>query len=462
MKYKLRLSIDDYETLYDHLLGNSGKEAVAIGLCGRCGFENEKIMTLQKIVIIPYDECDCYEDFISWKTTHMIPLLQEAAQYDYAILKIHSHPGGGRFFSEQDDRSDYDLFDSIIGGWCESEEPHLSAIMLPDGEIYGRVFLSGLESAKLDNVMVIGDDIQLFYHEKVDFIDEYSARTRQTFGEGTYAKLKRLKVGIVGCSGTGGVSIEQLMRYAIEEIVLVDPDIIEEKNLNRLIGSRNSDDCLGQAKVEFYKRLIMDTNLGSRVRTFQTNICTSIETLQCLSTCDIILGCMDSASGRNILNRLCTFCLIPYFDMGVSIVADGHGGIEKVTTAVHYIQPGKSSLFSRKAYNMEQVRAEILALTEPDVYETQKKEGYVQNAYVERPAVISINSCASSMAVIEMLSRIHPFKNEPLNKFAKIVYDISEGDIITFFEAEFPIDDRLLKHKGKGMKVPYLDLPTLS
>lgn len=55
-------------------------------------------MTLQKIVIIPYDECDCYEDFISWKTTHMIPLLQEAAQYDYAILKIHSHPGGGRFF----------------------------------------------------------------------------------------------------------------------------------------------------------------------------------------------------------------------------------------------------------------------------------------------------------------------------------------------------------------------------
>mgnify|MGYP000366233704 CR=1 FL=1 len=35
MKYKLRLSIDDYETLYDHLLGNFGKEAVAIGLCGR-------------------------------------------------------------------------------------------------------------------------------------------------------------------------------------------------------------------------------------------------------------------------------------------------------------------------------------------------------------------------------------------------------------------------------------------
>ena len=206
----------------------------------------------------------------------------------------------------------------------------------------------------------------------------------------------------------------------------------------------------------------MDTNLGSRVRTFQTNICTSIETLQYLSTCDIILGCMDSASGRNILNRLCTICLIPYFDMGVSIVADGHGGIEKITTAVHYIQPGKSSLFSRKAYNMEQVRAEILALTEPDVYEAQKKEGYVQNAYVERPAVISINSCASSMAVIEMLSRIHPFKNEPLNKFAKIVYDISEGDIITFSETEFPVDDRLLKHKGKGMKIPYLDLPTLS
>lgn len=80
MKYKLRLSIDDYETLYDHLLGNFGKEAVAIGLCGRCGFEDEKIMTLQKIVIIPYDECDLRGSIqnVAWtkcRTKYVKPLV---------------------------------------------------------------------------------------------------------------------------------------------------------------------------------------------------------------------------------------------------------------------------------------------------------------------------------------------------------------------------------------------------
>ncbi|WP_018463715.1 ThiF family adenylyltransferase [Segatella paludivivens] len=462
MKYKLRLIKDDYNLLQSHLLGNSGKEAAAIGLCGRCEYGDEKVMTLQKVVLIPYNECYCSEDNVSWSTNQLIPLLKEAADHNYAILKIHSHPKGGRFFSKQDNHSDDDLFSSIIGGWCESDQPHISAIMLPDGEIYGRAALPNNQYADIYSVMVVGEEIDFFYHKYQHFSDSYSLRTIQTFGEGTYSKLKQLKIGVVGCSGTGSITIEQLMRYCVGDFVLVDPDIIESKNLNRLVGSKQTEDCIGMAKVDFYKNQIIAANLGSKVNTFKSNICNSKETLQCLSTCDIIFGCMDSASGRNILNRLCTFCLIPYFDMGVYISADGHGGIDKISTAVHYLQPAKSTLYTRKAYDMNQVNAELMELTEPERYKTESKEGYVKNANVESPAVISINCCVSSIAVIEMLNRISKFKNEPAEHFSKIVYDISEGAIIPYSEDQFEVDDRLTKFKGKGWCKPYLDIPTLS
>ena len=62
-------------------------------------------------------------------------------------------------------------------------------------------------------------------------------RTRQAFGDGTTDLLRSLSVGVAGCSGTGSWVIELLGRLGIGRLVLVDPDTIECKNMNRIVNS---------------------------------------------------------------------------------------------------------------------------------------------------------------------------------------------------------------------------------
>ncbi|MGZ3387313.1 MAG: ThiF family adenylyltransferase, partial [Isosphaeraceae bacterium] len=80
-------------------------------------------------------------------------------------------------------------------------------------------------------------------------------------------------------------------------------------------------------------------------------------------------GCMDGAEGRNLLNRLATFYCLPYFDVGVRLEADGHGGVSQVCGSVHYLQPGGSSLLSRGVIAAEDIEAEALRRTDPAEYE---------------------------------------------------------------------------------------------
>jgi hypothetical protein len=85
--------------------------------------------------MIPYDECkERTPDRVTWSPLRLVPLLEEAARRDLAILKIHSHPGGYPQFSSVDDESDAYLFNSVFG-WTDSEFPHASAVMLPDGRL---------------------------------------------------------------------------------------------------------------------------------------------------------------------------------------------------------------------------------------------------------------------------------------------------------------------------------------
>ncbi|MDP3462488.1 MAG: hypothetical protein Q8S18_06845, partial [Bacteroidales bacterium] len=163
-----------------------------------------------------------------------------------------------------------------------------------------------------------------------------------------------------------------------------------------------------------------------------------------------------------LLNRISSFYLIPYFDIGVSIRGDGKGSVEKIASSVNYLQPGKSSLLSRKSYTMKDCDSELMHINNPTLYEQHAKEGYVKNVSVERPAVISINSSISSIAILEFLNRINPFKNEPPSSFSKVTIDLSENCIFNSPESDYEIDANLKKYVGRGDMNPLLNMPMLS
>ncbi|HWB58682.1 MAG TPA: ThiF family adenylyltransferase, partial [Chthoniobacteraceae bacterium] len=394
-----------------------------------------------------------HEYRITWPVELVQHLIAEAAEKHMGVLKIHSHPGGFDQFSEVDDRSDSELFPSIHT-WTEDGFPHASAVMLPCGRIFGRVHPASGAWHALDRVAVAGDDILFFDHDqRLEEVTEDQLRTAQAFGPGTVSRIRRLTIGVVGASGTGGWVIEQLARLGAR-LVLVDHDRVERKNLNRIVETVLKDAESGRPKVEVFAERAPGFGTHSTVEPYIASALDR-EVADRLAECDVIFGCVDSLEGRDVLNRIATFYTIPFFDVGVLLRADGKGGVNTICGSVHYLVPGGSSLLSRGVYTPEDLAAETLKRTDPEQYEAQRKEGYIRGVRTESPAVISINGLIASAAVNEFLARIHRFRLEQNCGQRWQLFDLINC------AWTHPSDGRpcplLAKRAGRGDLVPFLD-----
>lgn len=390
----------------------------------------------------------------------MLPgLLEVAGERNLALLKVHSHPGGYDDFSDLDDESDRLLFSSVYG-WMNNEDPHTSAVMLPDGRMFGRAVNAAGTFESLSHISVVGDDLKIWHSANfVTVLQEFTRRHAQAFGRITVEMLARLSVAVVGCSGTGSPVVEQLARLGVGELVLVDPDRVEEKNLNRITNATMDDVQQKRFKVEVMERAVSNMGLGTKIRKFAKNLFDP-EVVRTVAESDILFGCMDSIDGRYLLNRLATFYSLPYFDLGVRLEAGEEGAIEQVCGTVHYLQPGQSSLLNRGMFTLEQVRAAGLRRTDPMGYREQLASKYIIGVEEERPAVISLNTLLASLAVNELLVRVHPFRDEPNGEFA--VYRISLTQAQLYKEREGEPCRVLSRHVGRGDVRPLLEMPELS
>ena len=429
------LTAAQHEQIKKHLFPGDGCEAVAILICGRSTYKSTSTLLVNELFKIPYESCRVRKpDRVTWNPDVIVPALEKAMNKGLSIIKIHSHPSDYRKFSDTDDISDKELFSSIYG-WLDIDEPMASLIMMPNGELIGRsIFPNGLGNP-LRSIRVVGDDIKYWFSEdtKPD-IPAHAVRIVQAFGDGTYSVTRRLHAGVVGCSGTGSIIIEQSARNHIGQLTIVDPKTIGHKNLNRILNSTWEHAEKQTAKVEVLAVAIKAMNLGTQVNTYESDLI-SVEVIKKLSQCDVIFGCMDSVDGRHILNKIASYYLIPYIDMGVRIEADGKGGIESINGAIHYIRPGGSSLLSRGVYTQADLEAAMMKRHTPELYEERAKQGYVRGVRVDEPAVISINMQIASMAFNEFLARVNPYRIEPNSKYAQRRVVISDP------EASMDMDD---------------------
>ena len=458
MDATLTMTAAQHEAMRRHLLPGDGLEAVALALCGRrAGAEVHRLL-VHEVHPVPYSLCERAADRVTWRTTQLRPLLDKAAKRGFAVLKIHSHPTGYTRFSGTDDAADAILFPSMHG-WIDSDNPHASAVMMPNGRVFGRVHHADGAIANLAAVTVVGDDLQI-WHAADDLggneLPEFALRHIQAFGEGTFRALRGLRIAVVGCSGTGSLVVDMLARLGVGALVLVDPERVEEKNLNRIVNALARH--LGWLKVDVMRELVHGLGLGTRIETFPTDLFDP-RALRAAADCDVVFGCMDSADGRHILNRIATFYLQPYFDVGVQLDADGKGGVEQICGGVHYIQPGRSSLLSRGVYNLERVRAEALRRSDPEGYAALVKEKYIKGIRTDRPAVNAVNTVFAGQGVMELLMRLHRCRIDPNALYARHSMSLTGGFWVNFPEG--PVDEALARHVGRGDLVPLLDMPML-
>lgn len=457
----LALTGAQHARLEAHLFPGDGKEAAAIVLCGRRAGRHRHRLVVREVHLVPYEVCTRRApDGISWPVEWMDDLLDRATAEGWSVVKVHSHPADYRRFSEADDRSDAPLF-AGIHALVDRPVPHASVIMLADGTMLGRTVGPAGEFEPLESITVAGDDINIWHHvppvPSARMLE--IGRATPAFGHRMTAELGRLTAAVIGCSGTGSIVIEQLARLGFGRLILVDPEIVERKNLNRIVNATWRDAEEAANKVHVATRAITAMGLGTVVEGHARNLIAR-SVVEAVAEADILFGCVDSAEARDVLNRISTHYLIPYIDVGVRIGALPDGTIDRIDGVVHYIQPGGSSLLSREAYRVSQVSAEGLKRKNPALYAERLREKYIDGAEEEAPAVISVNMTMASLAVNEGLARLYRTRNSVNRDFATTRVNLAEMEIETVAEGEpCPV---FASGLGAGDTSPPLGLPELS
>lgn len=464
MDVTLTLNAIQYAKLQAHLFPGDGCEVVAIILCGRRAGERRHRLVAREVHPIPYDQCYARTpQRVTWPTDAIASLLDHAETRGLTVVKVHSHTSGYERFSATDDDGDRRLM-PVIRDWFDIDLHHASAVMLPDGRMFGRYLTGEGRFQPLAHINVAGDDLLFWYAgEHAGETPNFAASHVQAFGEGTFERLRQLSVAVIGCSGTGSPVIEQLARLGIGELVLVDDDKLEARNINRILNSTMTDVREGRFKVDVLADAVRRMETGTRVVPLALNLWTP-DAVKAVAQCDLVFGCMDTIDGRFLLNTIAAYYQLPYIDLGVRIAAvpggPEKGKIRAVCGSVHYLQPGGSSLVSRGLFTMEGVRTVGLARTDPEAHAQQLREGYVAGVAVHRPAVITLNMLLASLGVNELLARLHPYRDEANHAYDHI--EVNLGDMDTS-PASMPEPCPIFKDDvGKGDVQPLLGFPELS
>jgi hypothetical protein len=143
------------------------------------------------------------------------------------------------------------------------------------------------------------------------------ALKRQSFlGEGSDLIHADCIAGLAGLGGGGSHIAQQLAHLGVGNFLLIDPDRVEETNLNRLVGATHRDVLKATRKTAVAKRVIKGINPQAAVKTANKKW---QECHELIRGCDVIFGCLDTYRDRSELEALARRYLIPYVDIGMDV-----------------------------------------------------------------------------------------------------------------------------------------------
>jgi molybdopterin-synthase adenylyltransferase len=217
-------------------------------------------------------------------------------------------------------------------------------------------------------------------------------------GHGTQDLLAESSVAVIGLGGLGSLAALQLAHLGAGRLILIDPDVVERSNLNRLIGATEAD--IGRSKAELYAAQAAAVSPGCEV----TALCASIldpGAIDLAKQADVLLGCVDSHGARLVINQLAVQYLIPLIDGGVGARLDHLRNVTDAGGQVQVILPGLGCLACRGFIDARQA---ALDLAPAHVRQLERDHGYGTSE--PAPAVVFMNGVVASLQVAEAVKLI--------------------------------------------------------
>lgn len=458
----LAMSAPQHSALKAHLFPGDGKEAAAIMLCSRIVGTHIKLL-MRDYILVPHEVCERHPDFLSWPGDYIEQALELSEQDDLSIILLHSHPGGLFAFSDADRASDAIVIPAVFAGRAKCHKDstwHGSAIMLEDGAMRVQLYDDKYCAMGVDMIGVYGDDLRFFWNP-----ERFGASTSwrpMAFSGAMSDELSRLSVCIVGVSGTGSIVAEQLARLGFGQIILIDYDHMEEKNLNRILNSSLQDAQSQRLKVDVLSTAIRSYRPKTLVKVIPARIDCRDSILEA-AMADLVFCCVDSDVGRQICDLMASAFLQPLFDVGVTIpVRSGDSELPSILDVIgriDYVWPGGSTLADREVFTPGSIAAENLARIDTAAHAARVREGYMPGSHEEAPSVISLNMRAGSASVMEFIARAFPFRHDPNALRTRTLFSLAACEEEYIPDTAFARKSNV--HLGQGMKRPLLGLPLL-
>ena len=381
---------------------------------GHDPWDRNKQIKLLVREVVPVSDADIIEaspGHVTWLTRSLASALKLAEADGSIVAIVHTHPAGHDNFSSQDDINEPDLLQMVQNR--NGPEAILPSIVLTAaGVLVGRVWERPKQYASMRLIRVYGDEFRLFYQGRGQGVSQREFHRQElAFGKALNQDLSMLRVAIVGCGGTGSGMALLLARLGIGQLLLIDNDVVEDTNLNRLHTARRQDADAMMPKVEAAKRTITEMALGVRVVAISAwageKVCRDA-----LRACDIIFCCTDDNEGRLFLNRFAYFYLTPVIDIGLAmeVSEDTPPVFMALDGRVTVLLPGCTCIACRGIVSSALAAEEGLRRNRPETYERMKAERYIIGGGAPNPAVVTFTTELATMAANEMLQRFTGFR----------------------------------------------------
>ncbi len=243
------------------------------------------------------------------------------------ILEIHSHPfQAPAFFSGTDDlfihgvREDFDR--------RNPEGAFLRMVVTPAASEFAlQAFDPGMETFNEMALIEVVDESGVerlksprgprALRQAVPASDVYN-RVAAIRTPDEHRRVADAHVVVVGAGGTGWLAAQWLACLGVGALTLVDGDLVEEVNFNRLVGVTREELSQGAAKAECLARLLHQQDPIRSVSCIARRF-PSIEAVEAISRADVVVCCVDDPLARLDVLRICARHLVPAVDVGSSI-----------------------------------------------------------------------------------------------------------------------------------------------
>ena len=128
-------------------------------------------------------------------------------------------------------------------------------------------------------------------------------------------RIASARVMVVGCGALGNEVLKNLVLSGVRRLVVVDNDLVEERNLCHSVLFRPSDIGLPKAHVAATALQALAPDLDCR--TIVGNVEHDVG-LGLFADCSVVVGCVDNRWARYCINRLCLRAATPWVDGAIA------------------------------------------------------------------------------------------------------------------------------------------------